>query len=236
MIQFQTDPHRMPIEGRLGQWPEHRSPFIPVAKLRLPVQEFNSKEQLAFAGNLSFKSWHSLADHRPLGNQNRARKAIYLTLSKFRQSMNEEARIEPTGNEVFDNGRERTIWHLQTKLPATGGTKMAKPKPKLVFLNRSASGARPDMIDFRDITYVPTLIKVPPSTSLKRYRKIGDADLGSRTGGSLHGIRIGYLSPIIVENTKGPRRTRRKKFLSGPAMLYAMAKRIDEWPGDEYEG
>jgi hypothetical protein len=103
MVQFQTDPHRMPIEDASVEWPERLSPFIPVARLRLPVQEFDSAQQLAFAGNLSFNPWHSIADHRPLGNQNRARKTIYLALSKFRQSMNGEARIEPTGNELFDH-------------------------------------------------------------------------------------------------------------------------------------
>lgn len=102
MIQFQRDPHRMPIEDASVEWPERLSPFIPVATLRLPVQSFDSPAQLAFARNLSFNPWHSLADHRPLGNQNRARKAIYLELSKLRQTMNGEARIEPTGAETFD--------------------------------------------------------------------------------------------------------------------------------------
>jgi hypothetical protein len=103
MIQFQTDAYRMPIENASVEWPEKLSPFIPVARLRLPVQKFDSKSQLAFAENLSYNPWHCLADHRPLGNQNRARKSIYFELSALRQTMNGEARIEPTGAEVFDN-------------------------------------------------------------------------------------------------------------------------------------
>lgn len=103
LIQFQTDAHWMPIEDASVEWPEKLSPFIPVARLRLPVQKFDSPAQLAFAGNLSYNPWHSIAAHRPLGNQNRARKYIYLELSKLRQTMNEEARIEPTGDEVFDD-------------------------------------------------------------------------------------------------------------------------------------
>ncbi len=101
MVQFQVDPHRMPIEDASVAWPERLSPFIPVATLRLPVQRFDSAAQLAFARNLSFNPWHSLADHRPLGNQNRARKAIYVELSRLRQAMNGDARIEPTGDETF---------------------------------------------------------------------------------------------------------------------------------------
>ena len=103
MIQFQTDPHRMPIEDASVQWPEKLSPYIPVARLRLPVQRFDSPRQLAFARNLSFNPWHSIPEHRPLGNQNRARRTIYLELSKLRQEMNGEARIEPTGEETFDD-------------------------------------------------------------------------------------------------------------------------------------
>ena len=103
MIQFQTDAYRMPIENASVEWPEKLSPFIPVARLRLPVQRFDSKGQLAFAENLSYNPWHCIADHRPLGNQNRARKSIYYALSGLRQTMNKEARIEPTGAEVFDD-------------------------------------------------------------------------------------------------------------------------------------
>jgi hypothetical protein len=104
MIQFQTDAHRMPIENASVEWPERLSPFIPVARLRLPKQRFDSEAQLAFARNLSFNPWHSIADHRPLGNQNRARKTIYLELSQLRQSIGGEARVEPTGDETFDGG------------------------------------------------------------------------------------------------------------------------------------
>ena len=91
----------MPIEDASVVWPEKLSPFVTVARLRLPAQEFDSVEQLAFADNLSFNPWHSLAAHRPLGNQNRARKALYRELSRLRQAMNGVPHVEPTGDEVF---------------------------------------------------------------------------------------------------------------------------------------
>ena len=100
-IQLQTDPHLMPIEDASVRWPERLSPHVPVAKLRLPVQQFDSAAQLAFAGNLSLNPWHCTAEHRPLGNQNRARLAIYEQLSRLRQEMNGTPHIEPTGDEVF---------------------------------------------------------------------------------------------------------------------------------------
>ncbi|MGH2777959.1 MAG: hypothetical protein ACRDJB_04850 [Actinomycetota bacterium] len=101
MIQLQTDPHRMPIENASVEWPERLSPPVAVARLRLPVQTFDSSEQLALADNLSFNTWHCLPQHRPLGNQNRTRKTLYLVLSELRQSMNASQRLEPTGDEVF---------------------------------------------------------------------------------------------------------------------------------------
>jgi len=110
MIQFQTDSYRMPIEDASVEWPEKLSPFIPVARLRLPMQKFASQAQLTFAENLSYNPWHCIADHRPLGNQNRARRSIYWKLSELRHSMNKEEMIEPTGMEVFDDGgRETTL-------------------------------------------------------------------------------------------------------------------------------
>ncbi len=101
LLQTQTDPRRMPIEDASIEWPERLSPFIPVARITIPRQRFDSPEQLAFAGELSYNPWHAVAEHRPLGNQNRARKLIYSHLSQLRQSMNHQPHIEPTGKEVF---------------------------------------------------------------------------------------------------------------------------------------
>jgi hypothetical protein len=95
-VQLQTDSHRMPIENAAVLWPTRLSPRIPVATLRIPRQRFDSPEQLAFARNLSFNPWHCLPEHRPLGNQSRARKRMYQTLAQFRQKNNKVPHIEPT--------------------------------------------------------------------------------------------------------------------------------------------
>jgi hypothetical protein len=101
MLQLQTDPFRMPIENAAVRWPEKLSPFVPAAKLLIPRQKFDSPGQLAFAHNLSYNPWHCLHEHRPLGNQSRARRRLYWELSQFRQKMNNTPHIEPTGDEVF---------------------------------------------------------------------------------------------------------------------------------------
>lgn len=101
MVQPQTDPFRMPIEDATVKWPERLSPYVPVAELTIPSQRFDSDEQLGFADNLSFNPWHGLEAHRPLGNQNRARRQMYLELSRLRQEMNRAPHVEPTGDEAF---------------------------------------------------------------------------------------------------------------------------------------
>jgi hypothetical protein len=102
LIQLQTDTYRMPIENASVRWPAKLSPHVATAMLRIPRQKFDSPAQLAFANNLSYNPWHCIADHRPLGNQNRGRYKIYQELSRLRQSMNNTPHREPTGNEVFE--------------------------------------------------------------------------------------------------------------------------------------
>jgi hypothetical protein len=102
LVQRQADPRRMPVENASVRWPEMLSPPVPVATLRLRQQKFDSPAQLAFAHNLAFNPWHCVPEHRPLGNQNRARRRIYQELSRLRQSMNSTPHLEPTGNEVFE--------------------------------------------------------------------------------------------------------------------------------------
>ena len=104
-LQLQTDPFLMPIENAAVMWPTRLSPRVPAAVLRIPRQTFDSPEQLAFARLLSYNPWHCIAEHRPLGNQSRARRRMYYELSKFRQSMNRVEHYEPNGDEVFPGFR-----------------------------------------------------------------------------------------------------------------------------------
>ena len=103
LVQVQTDARRMPMENAAVVWPDRLSPPVRVATLRLPAQRFDSPEQLAFADRLAINPWHSLPEHRPLGNQNRARREIYLQLSRLRQSMNGVPHVEPTGDEFLSH-------------------------------------------------------------------------------------------------------------------------------------
>ena len=100
-LQVQTDPFRMPIEDAAVLWPTKLSPRIPAAVLRIPRQSFDSPAQMDFARALTYNPWHCIAEHRPLGNQSRARRRMYWELSRLRQSKNHVEHYEPTGDEVF---------------------------------------------------------------------------------------------------------------------------------------
>ena len=100
LVQVQTDPHRMPIENAAVRWPEKLSPFIPVATVHIPKQRIDTPAHTALAKVLSLNPWHCLPEHRPLGNQNRARLTMYRQLSQLRQDRNQTPHIEPKGNEL----------------------------------------------------------------------------------------------------------------------------------------
>jgi hypothetical protein len=100
-IQTQTDPHKMPIENNGVLWPTKLSPRVPAAVVRIPKQTFDSQAQLDFARVLTYNPWHCIAEHRPLGNQSRARKRMYSELARLRQAMNKVEHYEPTGDETF---------------------------------------------------------------------------------------------------------------------------------------
>ncbi len=102
LVQVQTDAHAMPIENAGVRWPERLSPWIPAATIRIPRQRFDSPAQLKFVERLSWNPWHCIPEHRPLGNQNRARRRMYQALSGLRFDKNREAHYEPTGREAFD--------------------------------------------------------------------------------------------------------------------------------------
>ena len=95
MVQPRTDADAMPIEDPRIEWDEAASPFVPVATLTIPRQDFDTAERDAFGENLSFTPWHCLEAHRPLGGINRVRRTVYETISRLRHELNGAPREEP---------------------------------------------------------------------------------------------------------------------------------------------
>jgi hypothetical protein len=75
---------RMPIEDAGKLWDENESPFVKLATLHIPSQEFRTREREELAEILSFSPGHAMPAHAPLGGINRARIKIYSALSAFR--------------------------------------------------------------------------------------------------------------------------------------------------------
>ena len=105
---------------------------------------------------------------------------------------------------------------------------------------RAASGrarkrvfdVRRDTVDFRDKMYLPTLIEVPTECDLQRYRdhRIPILDQGSE------GACTGYGLATVVNYLLTTRKVVSDCNPVSPRMLYELAKRYDEWPGESYSG
>lgn len=69
------------VENASTEWDD---PFVPVARIIIGPQQFDSPEQRVKCERLFFTPWHGITDHRPLGGINRARKAVYLKSVELR--------------------------------------------------------------------------------------------------------------------------------------------------------
>jgi Catalase len=96
MVQLRAQPDTMPIEDPTIIWNEDAAPFVPVARITIPPQSFDSPAQHAFCENLSFTPWHCVDAHRPLGGINRLRRTVYEAISGLRHDLNAAPRREPT--------------------------------------------------------------------------------------------------------------------------------------------
>ena len=76
-------PHTGAEDARVN-WP---TPYTTVARLMLPRQDAATPEGLALAQQIEasvFDPWQALAEHRPLGDVQRARKVVYFESQKGR--------------------------------------------------------------------------------------------------------------------------------------------------------
>jgi hypothetical protein len=101
-VQLCTDLTQMPVENVTVRWPETLSPFVTVAKLRLPQQDIGGEDNFERMDAVSISPWRVTEYHRPLGNIMRARKEAYRQSSILRHKANNQVRKEPKNlAEVF---------------------------------------------------------------------------------------------------------------------------------------
>lgn len=123
--------------------------------------------------------------------------------------------------------------------PRASKRKPAKPtEPESVSLQIKAAGktrsltVRPDGVDFRDRMYVPTLVEVPVRRELIDYRQAGVPILDQGQEGACTGFGLATVAHYLL-------RTRRHEpdgASVSPHMFYDLARRYDEWAGEDYEG
>ena len=72
------------IEDATFEWPQDEFPFVDVATITIPPQDFETAARRALCESLTFSPWHGLAEHRPLGGINRLRRPVYEASGRHR--------------------------------------------------------------------------------------------------------------------------------------------------------
>src|SRR5687767_2649988 len=95
--------------------------------------------------------------------------------------------------------------------------------------------ARPDTIDFRDLMFVPTLVEVPVERPLATFIRLTGGHAAILDQG-VEGACTGFGLAAVCNHLLRAREVRPDRMPVSPRMLYAMARRYDEWPGEDYDG
>lgn len=111
--------------------------------------------------------------------------------------------------------------------------KPAKPgkKPGSIADERNLN-ARRDTLDFRDLMYTPTLIEVPTHIPLGEYLEFKVPILDQGQEGACTGFGLATVANYLLLR----RRVIPDNTAVSPRMFYDLARRYDEWPGEDYSG
>jgi predicted alpha/beta hydrolase family esterase len=92
--------------------------------------------------------------------------------------------------------------------------------------------ALPDTLDFRDQMYVPSLVKVPPISNIADYRAHRIPVLDQGVEGACTGFGLATVANYLLRvRGQNPQADEVSAW-----MLYTIARRYDEWPGESYDG
>lgn len=105
--------------------------------------------------------------------------------------------------------------------------KSIQKKPVKRILN-----TRRDTLDFRDQMYIPSLIEVPSHVPIEQFLsyKVPVLDQGSE--GACTGFGLATVANYLLLR----RQVVSDSIPVSPRMLYELARRYDEWPGENYSG
>jgi hypothetical protein len=92
--------------------------------------------------------------------------------------------------------------------------------------------ARRDTLDFRDLMYEATLVEVPAYRTLDDYRRAEVPILDQGREGACTGFGLATVAHYLLRT----HRVGRDATVVSPYMFYDLARRYDEWAGEDYEG
>lgn len=105
-------------------------------------------------------------------------------------------------------------------------------KKKSTGKPRRILDARRDTLDFRDRMYVSSLVEVPSHITLESYQAYQVPILDQGLEGACTGFGLATVANFLLRR----RHVTPDTAPVSPRMFYSMARRYDEWPGEDYAG
>jgi len=87
-VQRRHAPRPVDVENATLRWTDPLDRTVPLARIEIPPQDFQTPQTEWESEHLSFHPWNSLDEHRPLGSLNRMRLGIYLASCAARRRLN----------------------------------------------------------------------------------------------------------------------------------------------------
>jgi predicted chitinase len=106
------------------------------------------------------------------------------------------------------------------------------PRPSKKRSGGPQKDARADTLDFRDLMYTPALIEVPTHIPLGDYLDYNVPILDQGNEGACTGFGLATVANYLLLR----RRVIPDNVPVSARMLYQLARRYDEWPGEDYSG
>ncbi|MBS1705483.1 MAG: N-acetylmuramoyl-L-alanine amidase [Armatimonadetes bacterium] len=153
-------------------------------------------------------------------------------VSEYLQALKQVTQVRAAAAPKNRSGYRKFVTEIQSAFPPeispfpSGAAEIQLPDGPSFVLN-----ARPDVPDFRDQYFIPTLVQVPPTLSLAEYKKANVPILDQGQEGACTGFGLATVANYLFRQLN-PKTAK----CASPRMLYEMAKRYDEWAGEAYEG
>ncbi|MBQ5949918.1 C1 family peptidase [Massilia sp. ST3] len=135
---------------------------------------------------------------------------------------------KPPSKELRKNGGPRGKGASDADIEQSGKAQIIRPKAGAQY----RCNARADTLDFRDRMYEPTLIEVPSTIPLAQYLAYKVPVLDQGQEGACTGFGLATVANCLLMR----RKQKPDKTQVSARMFYELARRYDEWPGEDYEG